>query len=357
MRLGFIGPIPPLRGGIAQHGSRVVAALRQSGHEVVVASWRSQYPRLLYRGDHPSPGELATADDSFTLRWWSPLSWWRAGRRLRDTDAVIVPWVTPFHAVPLRVATGAADRPCVAIVHNAEPHERLPATRFLTRFGLRHASAALTHGKSVASAIIEITGMARTTTIPHPPNLHVERTPLPDRPPHRLLFTGFIRAYKGLDVLLDALPAVIERRPTLEVTVAGQFWESSEAWHERVRTEGLGGHVTIHEGYVPDDRLVDLITEHHLLVAPYRSASQSGLVPLALAAGRPVTVTRVGDLPEVVTDGVNGTLADPGDATSLADAIDRALTDIDSLAANARSPARWTDVVGALECLVAEVPS
>ena len=349
MRISLVGPFPPLRGGVAQHTARLAAALDDLGHDVSVVSWRSQYPPLLYKGARI---DTSAADDTrvrFLLRWWNPLSWHRAGRDLRSADLVVVQWITPFHGLPLRRVLGTARRPAVAVVHNAIPHERLPFSRSLTRAALRRVDAVVVHAAAVAADLATVIEVPRVEIVPHPPNLDLHPTPLPATEPPGILFLGFVRHYKGVDVAIEAIAKLRDRKRPVRLTVAGEFWDPVAAYTRQIDALGVGDLVTLHPGYAGDDQVADLLQRHHLVATPYRAATQSGIVPLAFAAGRPVVSTTAGGLAERITEGVNGTLAPPGDADAYADAIERALDGLEALARGAAaSHTSWTEVAAAV---------
>ena len=350
MRITYVGPVPPIRGGVSQHGGNVVAALREEGCEVRVVSWRSQYPALLFKGVQASVRGAGDARTRFSLRWWSPVSWIAGGLRAGRSDLIVFPWVTMVHAVPLRsLLAAAAGTPCVAIVHNPRPHEPLPFDRALLRSVLSRVRGAVVHSRDNASDLQMLAPIPRVLTVPHPSNLPIEPAPLPERPPVRLLFLGFVRPYKGLDIALEALAILVRRGLDFHLTVAGEFWEPVAGWVERVAELGLEQRVDLRPAYVPDDDVGALLARHHLLVAPYKSATQSGVAPLAFAAGRPVVATSVGGLPEVVREGETGALAAASSPAAFADAIERAAANLEPLAAGARAAAgSWGDVARAV---------
>ncbi len=350
MRIAYVGPVPPHRGGIAQHGQRTVEALRACGHTVDVVSWLALYPRLLVKHKQPRISVADREQARFCLQWWNPLSWISAGRSLRNTDLIVVSWATPVHAVPLRVLVGASGGACaVAMLHNPEPHEPMPFSRVLLKVLLRRMRGVVVHSETVADRVRELTGVTSVEVTAHPPNLRVGHAPLPPTPPLRLLMLGFVRPYKGVDLAFDAVALGVGRGAEFELTVAGDFWEPPEPLFAELSARGLNNVVTLRPGYVPDDDLDEMLAAHHLLIAPYRSATVSGLVPLAFSAGRPVVATPVGGLPEAVVDGVNGTVSAAVDAESFLDAIERAAADLDALASNATEYAGdWLDVAQAL---------
>ena len=355
MHLSFIGPVPPFRGGISQHSALLVGALREAGHEVDVYSWAAQYPERLYPGDPYAPGAQPFPDAHFTLRWWDPSSWVRVGRAARAADALAFQWVTPFQGPAYRTMLAASgSTPSVAIVHNPVPHEERAVDRRLTRLGLGTVRGALAPPEPAADDLRRLVPGVPVVPMAIPPLLDLDPTPLPPGPPWRLLFFGFVRPYKGLELAIDAVAALVQRGVPVELTVAGLFWGPVEPWHERVAAAGLDGTITLRPGYVPDEEVQELFAAHHVVVVPYRSAPQSAIVPLAYAAGRPVAATRVGGLAGQVAEGVSGALALSDDAPGLADAVERVLADLERLARNATEHApTWPAVVEALVGLVA----
>lgn len=352
LHVGFVGPYPPTRGGIAQHSEQLVGALRERGHRVTVHAYRAQYPRLLYRGQQAVPRRTVRGHVNWSMSWWAPWSWVRVGLALRAVDVVVFPWVHPFHAAILWLVLALSRRPSVAVVHNLTPHEPFPGERVLARWVLRRTSGLVCHASEVARDAERLLPSRAQVLVPHPPNLSVTPAELPAGPP-AALFLGYVRPYKGVDVLLDAMTGDPLGDGGWRLTIAGEMWDPTEDelgnW---VRDLGLQERVTLEPGYVSDERLVELLRCHHVLVAPYRSASQSGVVPLAHAAGRPVVATDVGGLREQVADGRNGVVVRGGDAAALAEGLERALSDLDRLATGALEAApSWADVACAIEAL------
>lgn len=352
MHIVYVGSVPPIHGGIAQHGGCLVQALREADHRVDVISWRAQYPRLLFKGQQVdvrrAPNPL---DARFELCWWNPLSLWRAGRAAARADLLVFPWITPFQAPHLRcLLAGAGRTPSVAFVHNSLPHEPHPLDRSLTRWVLRRVGSAAVHAERLRDDLRELAGLEDVRVVGFPSQLALEPTPLPPSPPLRLVFLGFIRPYKGLATAVDALALLRARGRDVTLTVAGEFWDPPvEEWRARLARAQIEEHVTLVPGYASDEAIAEHLRTHHLLVAPYDSATQSGVVPLALAAGRGVVATNVGGLPERVHEGRNGTLAPPRDPAAFADAIERAAQRVEELAeAAAADQVSWAEVANAV---------
>lgn len=325
MRIAVVGPAFPYKGGGAHHTTELAHRLAAAGHEVVVESWRAQYPGFLYPGQQTitEPEGEPFPDTLRRLDWRRPDGWWRAGRSLRGCDLVVLAVLSPIQ-VPayLGILAGVGRRtPVVALCHNVLPHEQRQYDRPLMKALLTRVSGVLVHSEQQAK-------LARTLTtrpvrvaempahLPTPSN-DVERA---DGVRKRLLFFGIVRPYKGLDVLLRALA---EGPPDVSLTVAGEFWGGLEETGSLVSALGLGGRVELRPGYVPASEVPELFAASDALVLPYRAATASQNVWMAFEHGVPVIATRVGGFPDQVRDGADGLLADPGDVASLATALKR----------------------------------
>ena len=146
-----------------------------------------------------------------------------------------------------------------------------------------------------------------------------------DRHTPSILFFGFVRPYKGLDVLLGAMPQII-RRTGASLVVAGEFWsQGKQQYLDQMDKLGITDHVTIYDRYIKNEEVADFFRKADVVVVPYRSATGTGIVPIAFSFGKPVVATAVGCLPDVVRDGETGFLVPPGDSASLADAVEKCL--------------------------------
>lgn len=357
-RVGYVGPLPPIRSGIAHHGASLVAALRDAGHAVTATSWHRQYPRLLYRRAERAHGVADDPTVRWMLRWWDPLSWVRAGRRHRGDDVLVTPWTVPVHAPHVLALMRAASVPTTIVVHNALPHESMPCSASAARAVLRRADHLVTHAASVAQECAHLAPGVPVSVVAMPPLLPVVRRPLPSGP-LRLLVLGHIREYKGADVALRAMRRLVDAGHDVTLTIAGEPWDGrAEPWVDLVASLGIEDRVRLDLAFQTDARMSELIADHHVLLAPYRSATQSGTVAQALAQARPVVATRVGGLPDMVHDGENGALCRPGDEQSLCEAIERVASALDELAAGAtRHAGSWDEVARVIAAGAGERPA
>ena len=336
MKICLIGPIYPLRGGIAHYNAQLALELGKR-HEIIVMSFVRQYPALLFPGQtqfdpsQPPPGLVAeTLLDSL-----NPLSWIRAGRRIAELtpDLVVVHWWNPFFApcigTALRLAKRRSRATVVFICHNVIPHEPFPGTRGLTRFALAPGDALLVHSEADRRDLESLRLHGRTLAAPQPPGRGFGEPLTKESARSRLglsgnilLFFGLIRRYKGLPLLLEALPLVL-RKLDCTLLVVGEFYEGKDRCLNLIKALGLASHVRVIDRFIPDDEVSLYFSAADLVVLPYESATQSAILPIAHAFERAVVATRVGGLPEAVRDGETGLLVEPDNPASLAQAIIR----------------------------------
>lgn len=326
MRIVIVGPAFPYKGGGAHHTTELAHRLADAGHEVVLESWKAQYPSFLYPGvqtigapeGEPFPGTRRE------LAWYRPDGWLAAGRRFRSADlvvfAVLSPVQTPAYLGILAGLERGRTR-TTALCHNVLPHERRPYDEPLMRRLLRRVDSVLVHSAEEAAVARSLAGTPVTVAemAPHFPEHEVAAASGTAAGVRRkLLFFGMVRPYKGLDVLLRALAA---GPPDVSLTVAGEFWGGASETRELIDALGLAGRVELRPGYVPAEDIPGLFADADALVLPYRSATASQNVALAFSRGLPVIVTRTGTLPDQVRDGIDGLVCEADDVPSLTDAI------------------------------------
>ncbi|MEU5864906.1 glycosyltransferase family 4 protein [Nonomuraea sp. NPDC047529] len=321
MRIAIVGPTYPYKGGGAQHTTELAHRLAAQGHDVVIESWRAQYPSFLYPGQQTisEPEGTPYPRTARRLDWRRPDGWFAAGRRLRTADLVVLAVLSPVQVPPyLGILSGIGRKVrTVALCHNVLPHERKPYDQPLMKALLRRVDGVLAHSEQQAELA---RGLAPGRPVgvaglpPHLPSTSAEQS---SGVRGRLLFFGMVRPYKGLDLLLRALPEGVS------LTVAGEFWGGLDDTKALIDELGLADRVELRPGYVPAADVPKLFAAADALVLPYRSATASQNVWLGHEHGVPVIATRVGALADHVTDGVDGLLVEPGDAGALRAAIER----------------------------------
>jgi len=250
------------------------------------------------------------------------------------------------------------------ICDNVIPHEHRPGDRFLTRFALKRGDAFVVQSDPVERDLLSLLPRARCRKVPHPvyeifgetiPKAEARaRLGIPvDKPV--ILFFGYIRPYKGLMTLLDALPHVAA---SLDLTtlIVGEFYEDPAPYRDRIAALGLGGRLKLAAEYVPNEEVSTYFSAADLLVLPYRSATQSGIIQIAYNFDRPVIATNVGGLPEVVIHGRTGLIVPPDDPVALARAVEEFFRSgkMDEFTKNVREEKKkysWDRLVEAIEDL------
>ncbi len=372
-RIALVGPAAPFRGGIAQFTDTVGAGLRDRGCSVYMATFRRQYPKMLFPGTSQFDAARPLAPDTHRLiDSMGPATWIGAARTIAEQrpDAVAFQYWTPFFAPAYGVMArrlAARGVRVAAIVHNVYPHERRHGlVSPLAGYFLKRCGGLLALSDGVAADLKALGVAAPVRMAPHPVYGHFG-DPLPRAEARRrlgvpedadiLLFFGFVRAYKGLRTLLRALPRVLARRPAARLVVAGEFYEDERAYRDLIASLGLGDAVLVRGEYIPEDEVGLYFSAANLVAQPYESATQSGVVQTAWHFDRPVVTTDVGGLAEAVADGVSGYVVPPGDPDALADAIIRYFEE-DREAAFAEGARRererfsWDRLLDALEAML-----
>jgi glycosyltransferase involved in cell wall biosynthesis len=377
MRISLIGPVYPYRGGIAQHTALLSRHLAEC-HAVQLISFSRQYPRWLIggRSDRDPSQSPIKVQARYLLDPLNPLTWWRVAGQVRQwqPDLLILPWWVTFWApawfVLARLTHRWTHARVLFLCHNVLPHDAGPGfNRWLTRLALGQGDLYLAQSAQQLQTLHELAPARPATWALLPSFAEVGADGRENSAGHALqtslglpagqavlLFFGFVRPYKGLAVLLEALPAVLSALP-VHLLVVGEIWGDPSQYLAKIERLGLVGHVTFVNEYVPDERLAEFFEMADVVVLPYLSATQSGVVPLAFSFGVPVIASRVGGLVDAVRDGITGLLVPPADPPALAQAIVRFFEqDLGSSmrAAIVADQARfsWQSLIDAIESLV-----
>ncbi len=350
-KIVLISPAHPLRGGIAASSERLAQALQDAGHEVVIYSFSLQYPAFLFPGktqvtDDPAPFSrhrfparrgLAGGTDGgipdpiikTRLNSVNPLNWLLVGREIarENPDQIIVrfwlPFMGPSLGTVLRV-TRLFSRKKVRVtglVDNIIPHEKRFGDRPFARWFVRACDDFVVMSKSVGEEIRSFLPTSKNVEgvirfAPHPiydtygePVEKKEARHLLNLPENTplVLFFGFIRKYKGLDLLLEALGQTSD----IQIVVAGECYEDWDFYQKIIQENALSERVHLFTDFIPAEQVRVFFSASDLVVQPYRSATQSGISQIAYHFEKPMVVTNVGGLPEIVTQGVSGYVVDP----------------------------------------------
>lgn len=381
MRLALFGPAPPLRGGIVAAQANLYRTLEARGHQMHWTGFRKQYPEFIFPGssqEGPTSSWLDCPSHRLFVPW-DPWSWRRTAHDLLafQPDGVIARWWLPFFAVGFhQVARRIRRRTRLLwLLDNVVPHESYPLGMWLTRQALGQGHAFVAQSEQVRRDLLDLLPAVAPEQVrlaAHPVYDYGE----PDRPrPSReearralglpadarvILYFGFIKPYKGLMHLIDAVPRLRERwgPDGVRVLMVGDVYGDRSEYDQRIAASGAADVIRFHAEYVADQAVEAWFVASDLVVLPYVTATQSGIVQIAWNYDRPVVTTNVGGLPEVVTHGETGFLVPPGDAEALALACLRffdeghgpAMSDAVSRAKTAYS---WENQAAAVEELIA----
>lgn len=378
MKLVIIGPAYPLRGGLATYDERLARAFQAAGDQVRIVTFSLQYPNFLFPGQtqfstEPGPTDIAI---EVSLNSVNPLTWWQIGRRLRRErpDVVIFRFWLPLMGAALgtvaRLVRGNGHTRVVAITDNVIPHEKRPGDGPLTRYFLSACDGFVTMSRSVLTDLQRL-GFEKQPALYRPHPLYDNFGPAKPKAEalaalgltpefHYVLFFGFIRAYKGLDVLLEAMANPRVAALPVKLLIAGEFYEDAAPYEALIQKHQLESRLVRATDFIPNEQVANYFSAADMVVQPYKNATQSGVSQVAYHFGRPMLVTDVGGLAELIPDGVVGYVVPPS-ASAIADAlVDFYTHDREAaFAAGVRQEARkfsWEVMVAALKEVAAKQP-
>ena len=320
----LIGPAFPLRGGISDSNHSLAIALKSLGHDVKIISFSLQYPCFLFPGKSQFDSHaIAPEIDIFsTLNSINPISWLKNSLWLRKQKPDIVitrfwlPFLAPCLGSVLRWSGLKKNILLIGLCDNIVPHEKRLGDSFLTNYFLRANNYFLVMSQSVGNDILSFIPDARLDYHPHPVYDHfglllnkkesINKLGL-DLKKKYILFFGFIRRYKGLDLLIEAMVSISEN---IHLIVAGEFYEDELAYKKLVNRLEIKKRVHFYSEFIPQDQVNIYFSACDIVVQPYRSASQSGVAQIAYHFNKPLIVTRIGGLPEIVPDQKVGYVVD-----------------------------------------------
>ncbi len=337
----LIGPVYPYKGGISHYTSLMYRALAKS-HDVEMISYKMQYPKFLFKKEQRDYDNdtFKIEGTKFLINTANPFNILKTARDIvrLDPEKVIIQWWHPYFAPCYRILTGVLKKariPVTFICHNIFPHERFVLDRKLTRMALKNGDKYILHANGEVNDLLSIKKDADYKVQVHPTYSAFNFEDL-DKETARgrlgigkdervMLFFGFVREYKGLKHLIKAMDILKRGRykdggmPRL--LIVGDFGGKKDEYLELINDCNVGEDITIEDGYVPDREVGKYFAASDVVVLPYESATQSGIVQIAYGFRKPVIVTRVGGLPEVVDDNVTGLIVEPFDDNALSDAI------------------------------------
>ncbi len=369
-RVKIIGSAYPYRGGLAAYNERLAREFLAKGWEVEIETFTLQYPGILFPGktqyaDWDAPGGLNIRR---TLSSVNPLNWIRTGNRIRreKPDLVIfkywIPFMAPcFGTVIRRIRKNRHSR-IICIADNIIPHEKRPGDRLLTAYFMNAIDGIVAMSKSVYDDVLAFRTAIPRTICPHPLfDNFGEKMSREDAlrnlgldPAFRyLLFFGFIRGYKGLDLLLNALAKPELQRLPVKLIVAGEFYTDPAPYFELIDRLGLNGKVIMRNRFIADQEVNRYFCSADIVVQPYKDATQSGVTQIGYHFEKPMLVTNVGGLAEIIPDGKVGYVVSPEEGQIAAALIDfftnQRMQEFEAHVAEEKKRFTWDKMVAAVE--------
>lgn len=337
MKIVILGPANPYRGGIAALNERLAVELKKEGHEVIIFNFKLQYPGFLFPGktqytDDPAPKALKIVRKVNSV---NPLNWLQVGQELKrlSPDLIVVRYWLPFMGPALgticRLARRNKHTKVICIADNIIPHEKRPGDRLFTNYFVKGVDGFIAMSKEVFRDIDIFVRKPVKRFAAHPVYDHYgEIIPRQEAlhklnlsPDYRyLLFFGFIREYKGLDLLLEAMNDYRIREKPVKLIIAGEYYGNQEYYNDLINRLDLQDQLVLHTDYIPSDEINNYFCAADLIVQPYKSATQSGVTQIGYHFDKAMLVTDVGGLSEIIADRKSGYVVRP-EGSAIADAI------------------------------------
>jgi glycosyltransferase involved in cell wall biosynthesis len=337
MKVVIVGPAHPLRGGLATFNQRLAEQFIKEGDECTLVSFSLQYPEILFPGKTQYSSDPAPA--GLKIHSWinsvNPLNWWSVGKKIAalHPDIVVVrfwiPFMGPSLGTVLRAVRKNRDTRIICIADNVIPHERRIGDRSFTRYFLKACDGFITMSERVLADLRRFEKVKPAQLVQHPlydtfgeplPKTEARQLIGLDADAKIILFFGFIRRYKGLDILLKAMAEPAMKDQNIRLLIAGEFYEDEDSYKKLIDSIGIRKQVILHNHFIADSEVRNYLCAADCVVQPYRDATQSGVTPLAYHFNKPMVVTNVGGLPSLVPHEKAGLVAEP-EPKSIANAI------------------------------------
>jgi glycosyltransferase involved in cell wall biosynthesis len=339
MKIIIIGTAYPLRGGIA-HFNALLAQHLAKHHTVETITFKRQYPSLLFPGKTQSETGAISENvkpapelvDSI-----NPFNWFSVAREVaaRKPDLIIfkywLPFFGPCFGTIAKLAKKNSGCKVLFICDNIIPHEKRPGDVLFTQYAFRQADCCIVQSDAVENDLLKYFPEIPYKKVPHPvyenfgtaiPK-NVARSALGISSKKVILFFGYVRAYKGLMVLIDSMKHLVGEKGMndIRLLVVGEFYDDEEKYRKHVHELGITEYVQFIADYIPNNKVAEYFSAADVVVLPYLSATQSGIAQIAYNFDTPVIATRVGGLAEVVKDEVTGFVVEPNNPVALSTAI------------------------------------
>lgn len=327
MKIALLGPAPPFRGGISLFASHLGNEFANQGHELCFFNFRQQYPPILFTAGKQTDDIKFNHPTRRILTPYLPHTWAPTAKAINEfkPDITIVSWWLPFFGPAYANILGRLKHGRkVILAHNVEPHEEWLGTRMLLRSVFSKADEIVVLSKS---CLLELkrnlpSSIVRKAILGFHPiyDTYGGDTAKTNALPC-ILFFGMIKAYKGLDVLLDAMPIIRVAIPDIRLVIAGAVYKDQAAYEEKIRRLDLSAVVETHFRYISDEEVAGFFRQSDLCVLPYKSATQSGVISTSYSYDTPVIASDVGGLSEYIEPDTTGLLVPADNPPALAAAV------------------------------------
>ena len=337
MKIIIIGTAFPYRGGLSAFNERLARQFSSEGHDVLIITFKLQYPSFLFPGKTqfqkgPPPEGLSIIRMVNSV---NPFSWIGTGCKIKKEKPDIVifkywlPFMAPCFGTIARIVHSNRRTKVICIFDNVIPHEKRAGDKLLTRYFINSIQGALVMSEPVLNDLLKFGKEIPVNLNPHPLFDNFGQPVMKDEAIAKLnlshaysyiLFFGFVREYKGLDLLLKAFPAIKIVHKNVKLIIAGEFYDDEKSYMQLIREENLTDDVHIFNRFIDDNEVAYFFCAADLVVQPYKSATQSGVTQIAYHFDKPMVVTDVGGLKEIVQDGVCGFVVKP-DPAEIANAV------------------------------------
>jgi glycosyltransferase involved in cell wall biosynthesis len=326
----IIGPAHPLRGGLASYDERLAKAFMDEGYDTTIYTFSYQYPSFPFPGTSQYSTELPPENINIKIKINSinPFNWIRTGNELKKIRPGIIvvrywlPFMGPSLGTILRRVKKNHYTKVICIADNIFPHEKRPGDKPFTKYFLKPIDGFITMSKKVLEDLHKFAKGKPTKFVPHPlydnfgeiiSKEEARKKLNINREDKVLLFFGFIRKYKGLDILLESMK-ILKENPSaqnIKLLIAGEFYEDEKNYHALLNDASIKNNLILHTQFISDSIVKYYLCAADCVVQPYRNATQSGVTPLAYHFEIPMIVTNVGGLPSLVPDKKVGLIAEP----------------------------------------------
>ena len=322
LKIFIIGPAFPLRGGPAQFNENLCLELNKEGHDAQIISYKLQYPNFLFPGSSQFEKSGSAPQDikiHTILNTINPFNWLMVARFIRKQkpDFILFRYWLPFFG-PCLGTIGKLVRShtkVLALTDNIIPHEKRIGDHVFTKYFVKNCDGFIAMSKVVLNDLSIFTQNLNKAYSPHPMyqnygdpiSIDLARKKLNLNPQDKIiLFFGLIRHYKGLDILLEALAAPEIKNQGIKLLIAGEFYDDKNFYLQLIKKLKLQDHIIVHDKFIPNDEVRDYFCASNLVAQTYRNATNSGVTMVGYFYEKPMLVTNVGGLSEIVPNEVCG---------------------------------------------------